>query len=420
MRYQHKLRFRIFLSYPVLGLLISLIVIVFFWFSFEQLEQQLSQDFLTEELEHFIELTQKNPAVTQQIARNWAAYKIDPNQPSETLPSLKGYVPGLFEITLNNKHYDVVVMEKHGYRYYILHDESDFRVLEKKLMIYVLSGTLMIICAATWYGIWLSKKVMLPIITLANQVKNLDRENVNTSLGSHYANDEVGFLAQEFDVYLNHIHLLIAREREFTANASHELRTPLAVIMAVTESLLMQQDLPEKIRPKLQRIERSAKEMKNRLEVLLTLARNPENETELKSRTELAPLIDNLLEDHANLLKKSVRLEKLIHGQPVVSAPYTIISMLLSNLIKNALSYTDHGSILIQADNKSFSITDTGRGIPDSQLVRIFERGVKSESSQGLGLGLSIVQRITEHYNWRLDIKSTVDKGTTIILFFNN
>ncbi|MGR9114669.1 MAG: sensor histidine kinase [Gammaproteobacteria bacterium] len=418
MQYRHNIRFRIFLSYPLLGLLISLIVIIFFAVSFMQLEKQFLSDFLNEELEHFIELTEKKPELSQQKAKSWVAYKVDEDHPVALLEPLQSYHSGIYDIFLEGRMLDVAIAEKKGCRYYLLYDDSEFESLEQSLLTYMIAGAFIIVWAATWYGIWFSKQVIKPVINLANQVRALNTDHPRQALAPDYANDEVGFLAAEFDDYSRRIHELVKREHEFTANASHELRTPLTVIMTATEGMLIRDNLTEDIKRRLRRIERSAEEMKNRLEVLLILARNPEQGDRLADLVELEPLINHIIDDHVALLPASVRVTKKIQGQPVITASYSLLSIALSNLIKNAFTYTKTGTVVIEADTSGFTVTDTGTGIPEHQLAHIFERGFKGESSQGHGLGLALVRRVCDYYRWQLEIDSTPEQGTSIKLKF--
>lgn len=418
MLYRHNIRFRIFLSYPVLGLLISLIVIVFFVFSFMQLEQQFLSDFLTQELDHFIELTRQKPDLTQQKVRSWVAYKVDAAHPPPFLAVLEAYRPGIYDVYIEGRMFDVAIAEHGGSRYYLLYDDSDFESLEHSLLTYIVAGAFIIVWAATGYGVWFSKQVIKPVISLASQVRSLNVDDSRQALASNYAHDEIGFLAAEFDDYSRRIHDLVLREQEFTANASHELRTPLAVIMAATEGLLARKNLPEDIKQRLLRIERSAQEMQNRLEVLLILARNPGQNDRLIRATELEPLIDQLIDDHASLLPKSVEVIKKIQGGPVIKASYSLLSMVLGNLIKNAFTYTKTGTVTIEAGTSGFVITDTGKGIPQHQLAHVYDRGFKSEASQGQGLGLALVRRICDYYHWQLEIESVPEQGTSIKVTF--
>jgi signal transduction histidine kinase len=419
MPYRHKIRFRIFLSYPLLGLLLGVFMLVFLKLAFVSLERRFMDSYLTEELEHFIKLTEQNPALSMQRSKNWVVYKVDVNQHPEELAFLSGYPEGIHDIEHNQRGYDVAIKQLSKQRYYILYDDTDFESLEYHLMTYLIAAVLIILWLATWYGLWFSKKVIEPVTSLAARIKMLNPESSTAYIVQDYSNDEVGILALEFDAYREHLQALIQREREFTGNASHELRTPLAVIMAAAEGLLLRPDLGNDVRQRLERIQRSARDMAERLDMLLSLARSPIASKEATNKTELVALVEQLIGDHAGLLNQEVRVIKKIQGHPSINAPGPIISMLMSNLIKNAFTYTQKGEVTIALNEQSFSVIDTGQGIDTDEIDQVFRRGYRGISSQGSGLGLAIAKRICEHYGWQLKIESRKNKGTQVQWLFH-
>lgn len=419
MAYHHKIRFRIFLSYPVLGLVLSVFMLVFLKLAFISLERQFMDSYLTEELEHFIRLTEKDPALSSQQSKNWAIYKVDVNRHPEELAFLSGYPGGIYDVEHNQRGYDVAIKQIDKVRYYILYDDTDFETLEYHLMMYLLVAVVIIFWLTLWYGLWFSKKVIEPVTSLAARIKTLKPESSTAYLVQDYTNDEVGILALEFDAYRERLQALIQREREFTGNASHELRTPLAIIMAAAESLLLRPELGNDIKPRLERIQRSARDMAERLDMLLSLARSPVNSKESLDKTELEAMVGQLIDDHAGLLAKEVRVVRTIRGNPSINAPGPIVSMLMSNLIKNAFTYTRQGEVTITLDEQSFWVTDTGEGIAPDEVAQVFKRGYRGVSSEGSGLGLAIAKRICEHYGWQLRIDSCKNKGTQVQWLFN-
>ncbi|MGZ8241519.1 MAG: sensor histidine kinase [Methylobacter sp.] len=419
MPYRHKIRFRIFLTYPVLGLLLSVFMLVFLKTAFTKLERRFMDSYLTEELEHFIKLTDQNPALTMQRSKNWVAHKVAANNSSDELAYLSSYPEGIHEIERNQHGYDIAIKERNHARYIIIYDDTDFETLEYNLMTYFIAAVFIILWLATWYGLWFSKKVIEPVTSLATRIKMLNPEKATGYLAQDYTDDEVGILALEFDAYSRRLQALIQREREFTGNASHELRTPLAVIMASSEGLLLRPDITEPIRLRVQRIQSSAIQMAACLDTLLNLARHPVSFNDTTNKSELVAIIEQLIVEHSVLVSKNVKIIKEIQGQPDINAPGPIISMLMGNLIKNAFTFTSKGSVTIFLNNHEFSVIDTGQGIDNADIEQIFERGYRGASSQGSGLGLAISKRICEHYNWQLKIKSSKNKGTHVQWIFN-
>jgi len=395
-------------------------MITFLILAFELLERQVMGDYLTEELEHFIQLTDRNPALSVQQSKNWIAYKVDDGKLPDEINFLSAYPEGIHDVEHNQHSYDIVIRAHNKANYYMVYDDTGLENLEYNLITYLVAAVFIILWFATWYGLWLSKKVIEPIATLARRIKTLNPENSTEYLSEDYANDEVGMLALEFDAYKERLQALIQREREFADNASHELRTPLAVIMATSEGLLLRPHLPNDIRRRLERIQRSATEMKGRLATLLRLARSPVSANEATDKTELAAIIERLIEDHRSLLGRQVQVIKRVNGPSSINASPPIISMLMGNLIRNAFVYTSQGTVTITLDEHVFAVTDTGQGIDTDEIKRIFERGYRGTLSQGSGLGLAISKRICEYYGWQLKIDSIKGQGTQVQWFFNS
>lgn len=418
MPYRHKIRFRIFLSYPVLGLLLSIFMLIFLKISFQSLERQFLDSYLTEELEHFIKLSEQDPKLTILRSNNWVVYKGDVNNPNRDLLFLSGYPEGIHDVQSDQHGYDVAIKKHNQVRYTLIYDDTDFEALEQNLIIYLVAAGFIILWLATWYGLWFSKKVIEPVTSLAAKIKMMNPEKVTGYLSNDYTDDEVGILALEFDAYSRRLQALVQREREFTGNASHELRTPLAVIMAASEGLLAKQDLSHAVAQRIERIYRSAQEMADRLETLLSLARNQVADGKSADNTELVAIIEQLIEDHSGLLAREVKVVKEVQGYPGIHAPSPIVSILMGNLIKNAFTYTDKGTVTISLKAHEFSVTDTGRGMDEKSLEQVFVRGYRGSSSRGSGLGLAISKRICEYYGWRLSIKSEKNKGTTVSWLF--
>lgn len=395
-------------------------MITFLILAFESLERQVMGAYLIEELEHFIQLTDRNPALSTQQSKNWTVYKVDDGKLPDEINFLLAYPEGIHDVEHNQRSYDVVIRAHNKAKYYIVYDDTGFETLEYNLITYLTAAVFAILWLATWYGLWFSKKVIEPIATLARRIKTLNPENSTEYLSEDYANDEVGMLALEFDAYKERLQALIQREREFTGNVSHELRTPLAIIMATSEGLLLRSDLPNDIRRRLERIQHSATEMKERLVTLLRLARSPISTNETTDKIELAVIIDRLIEDHGSLLDRRVRVIKLINGPSSINASPPIISMLMGNLIRNAFVYTSQGTVTISLDEHAFAVTDTGQGIDTDEIKRIFERGYRGTFSQGSGLGLAISKRICEYYGWQLKIDSIKGEGTQVQWIFKS
>jgi len=91
----------------------------------------------------------------------------------------------------------------------------------------------------------------------------------------------------------------------------------------------------------------------------------------------------------------------------------------LTNLLRNAIQYTERGSVRVGYAARRLTVTDSGHGIEKEHLPQVFERFFRAAgSANGLGLGLSIVQRICDHYGWRIEVDSAPAKGSTFSIAF--
>jgi signal transduction histidine kinase len=214
-----------------------------------------------------------------------------------------------------------------------------------------------------------------------------------------------------------------ARE-ELVAVVSHDLKTPLATI-AMTTGLLLQELAPEQLdaRKSIERIQRSADRMGRLIRDLLDLAKIEGGHLSIEPQPhEVAGLFTDVLEQlRAQAAAKSLRLEQRISpGAERVICDRERILQVLGNLVGNAVKFTPEGGALtLRADRAErevvLSVRDTGPGIPEDQLVRIFDRywQAKETASGGVGLGLSIAKGLVEAHGGRLWVTSEVGHGST-------
>lgn len=222
------------------------------------------------------------------------------------------------------------------------------------------------------------------------------------------------------------IHRLENVRTEFVANASHELRTPVTAIKGFAETLLS----GALDNPKLANnfVEIIANES-NRLEVIindiLELSRVEKRTVPLINAqfdvVEVAHSMTDFFLKKAG--KKNISISISAEEPVLYTGDQHRIEQIFTNLIDNAINYSDVNSkINIQVWNKKhqvkFSVSDTGIGIPEENLERIFERFYRvdkgrSRNSGGTGLGLSIVRNLIKNLNGKIELESEAGKGST-------
>ena len=224
----------------------------------------------------------------------------------------------------------------------------------------------------------------------------------------------------------SHVTRLEQMRRDFVANVSHELRTPLTVIHGYLE-LLDPEDAPA-LAPVLGEMRAQSKRMGQIVEDLLTLSRLETQHRVEDERVPMAPLLATLRKEAEALSqgRHAVAVEADA-GLDLLGSPKDLHSA-LSNLVSNAVRYTPAGgSITIRwrrsDDGATYSVSDTGYGIPASHLARLTERFYRVSSSRsrgtgGTGLGLSIVKHVLNLHQARLSIESEPGRGSTFACHF--
>lgn len=216
--------------------------------------------------------------------------------------------------------------------------------------------------------------------------------------------------------------------RDFVANVSHELRTPLSILRGYIETLL---DDPDTSAPELARVLEVMKKHSDRLGVLvddlLTLAQLESASPNLQlSDVRLSELFAAIIRDWARkFAEKKLSIDVGVAPDlPLIQADETRLQEILYNLLDNALKYTPPGGkIRLQAQRVgheiALSVSDSGVGIPEADLPRIFERFYRADKTRsrelgGTGLGLSIVKHIAQLHGGRVEAESEPERGTTI------
>jgi two-component system phosphate regulon sensor histidine kinase PhoR len=214
--------------------------------------------------------------------------------------------------------------------------------------------------------------------------------------------------------------------RDFVANVSHELRTPLTAIQGFTETLLAGAiDDPQNRTRFLEIILEHSRRLARLTEDLLMLSKMDAERLELEtSRLSAGQLIESCLEtaQHRAAEKELSISVKLPQDMPEITGDRRRLTEVLQNLLDNAIQYTlPGGQIVLSAENGedevTFTVSDTGIGIPRADQPRIFERFyrvdvARSREVGGTGLGLAIAKHLVEVHGGRLWVESEVGQGS--------
>jgi signal transduction histidine kinase len=223
--------------------------------------------------------------------------------------------------------------------------------------------------------------------------------------------------------------------RELIVNVSHELRTPIASIRGHAESLLMEMEEeeggntpgPAELRDYLNIVYREAERLSALIEELLSLARMDADELHL----DVVPIVagEVVEEVYATMAPLASRerqitlVRKVAPMLPLILADRQRLVQVLLNLIRNAITYTPQGGIVsitmerANADYLALVVADTGIGIPNDDLERVFERFYRTDTSRartsgGFGLGLAIVRDLVNAMGGSITVESKVGEGS--------
>ncbi len=219
--------------------------------------------------------------------------------------------------------------------------------------------------------------------------------------------------------------------REFTANVSHELKTPLTSISGFAEIIKNGIVKPEDIPRFAGNIYEESQRLVTLVDDILNLSRLDEADVQLE-REDFD--LSSLARDVAGRLKASAKKNgvviTVIGDKAEINGVKSIVDEMVFNLVDNAVKYNKQsGRVTVTVDSSSdgtaLTVTDTGIGIPQADVDRVFERFYRVDKSHskeigGTGLGLSIVKHGAAFHNAKVSLQSTEGEGTTVRLVFPN
>jgi two-component system sensor histidine kinase SenX3 len=221
--------------------------------------------------------------------------------------------------------------------------------------------------------------------------------------------------------------------RDFVANVSHELKTPATSLRLLAESLegTIVED-PVQARLFAAQLKKETERLSNLITDLLDLARleseeRVENPTPVDVRGVLMTVLARM---RRVARKKKITLQWKRFGraaQYTVRGDETQLTSMFTNLVDNAVKYTSPGGRVevtggFEGSEIVIRVSDTGIGIPEEKLPRIFERfyrvdKARSKETGGTGLGLSIVKHVAENHGGRVTVESTLGEGSTFTVY---
>jgi two-component system heavy metal sensor histidine kinase CusS len=278
-------------------------------------------------------------------------------------------------------------------------------------------------------GLGVARRGLRPLEEMARAARAITPEQLHRRMGSEPWPTELRSLAEAFDDMLARLEEAFLRLATFSADLAHDLRTPIGNCLGEVEVALSKAREPREYQRILESNLEELSRISRMIDSLLFLARADNAQTNiertvLEARREMEAMAE-LYEAVAE--EQGVKL--VLEGAGQVVADQTLLRRALGNLLSNALRHTPGGGTVILSSSSPegggclIAISDSGEGVAEADLARLFDRFYRSEASrsrhpQGLGLGLSIVKSIMDLHGGTVRVKSRPGAGTTVTLLF--
>ena len=344
-----------------------------------------------------------------------------PRDAPETPVEFKGLTLGIHDLLTPVVEGVVHVSEDKGERLYLVFDANNVQQLATYFGIAPLALMLVVLYSSAWAAYLIARRAVSPVIRLSRMVRDLDVEmpdlaEFNAAYQNEGVDAEIQTLTEALHNLMARVDQFVERERTFTREASHELRSPLTVIRMASDTLLNRRSLDDDVRDMVDKIQRSAQDMEELTEALLVLARDYEGAVAYE-RVSINDVLEHELTRCRMIYRDTkVNLEFVEKVRLAVDVPSKVAGIVFGNLISNACAYTDEGTVTVTVHAAGVSIEDSGIGMSQEHLGRVFTPYFRASHARGsgYGIGLSLVKRITERVGWNIRIESEPARGTRV------
>ncbi|MDG2516245.1 sensor histidine kinase [Lysobacter soli] len=412
------LRRRILLGLLGYVVVLTIAVVMHGFIVNEHAESLVWQTLLDSEMDHLLELHERDPTFPWTNTESLAFY--DGHIPEDMPPPLRGVPPGVYdEIMIDGVERVALVREVDGRPLALALDITDLEEREFDMGLTVIGSAVTLVGLLCIAIAWSVNRLVKPLRDMAQSIAALRPDQAGQRIETpDTASAELVVIADALNDYLQRNDRFVERERVFIDSASHELRTPVAVIAGASEIALQQPHLPEPARGQLLRIQRTARGVEELVSLLLVLAKDPARLARSSDHVALDELIPGIVEDHRHLTRdKDLQLDIVGLRPSEIVAPLPIVQVAIGNLLRNAIEHSDRGRITIRLEAPAtVIIEDPGHGMTPEEIAQIYARVARGGGRDGGGIGLDLISRLCEHLGWRLDFASDEGRGTTTTL----
>ena len=295
-----------------------------------------------------------------------------------------------------------------------------------KLLYFIGASILFILGLTSFLGGFFARRILKPVLNVTRIADDISHTDLNLRIEETEVDEEMKRLIRSFNAMIDRIEKSFEHINEFSSHVAHELKTPLAIIKGEIELALIEtRDISEYKRVmnvSLEEIDRLVKIIKD----LLLLARLDYNPEVFEFETiNLVEFLKDIF-SHSKILaiEKKIEINLDVPPEPgMIEGDKIHLKRLFFNLINNAIKFTPRGgniliSLTVLDENGLISISDTGIGIAQKDLINIFNKFFRAhqydpESPPGSGLGLNIARSIARAHHGTIEVESMSSKGST-------
>jgi signal transduction histidine kinase len=453
--YKNRIAFNYILS---TALLISVVFCTIYEITLYSINKHINDDILEESSEYLEQIEIDNNdayliQVDQWRERDNNRVNVNPvfvqfldnnNKLIDKSPNLKGFQLQLYKSNKDNQFVDaflnkkpirqiqIPLFDKHkkvGYLFVAMSlDEATLILTNLRNTLFIAFPLILLLLF--FIARLIAGRSIRPVTLITETSSRITTDNLKDRIILPQNKDELFVLSKTINDLLDRIENAVEREKQFTSDASHELRTPLTVLKGTLEVLIRkprtQAEYEEKINFSISEVNR----LNNLVDQLLLLARFENQKQSLRiEKIYLNAIILDVLSLYSNKINDK-KLE-IVHDFPkdfFVKSDNYLVSTIISNVISNAIKYSNqNGKISINIAKSGLkticSISDNGMGIAAADMDKIVNPFFRSNPTlhpeiKGSGLGLSIVERITQLLSIEFKIESEVNKGTKVFFIF--
>ena len=416
------LRAKLVRVYALQVMLISIAAIIGVFMTYVIVENVLTREALEKEASYYWAQLAKNPQHHLPNVGNMVGYAAVDGDKSRVPAALHNLPEGIGRAPLMEGAPLVHVSSQNGKTLYLVLAEAQIADLVFYFGLAPLAAVLLTVYVLFFLTYRLSHQAISPMLNLAQALEEFDfrsTQRLEVPVTPEDVDRETRLMVEALQTFGARLEQFIERERTFTRDAGHELRTPIAVMKGSLDILESNKDRPQQDQKIFARMRRVVRDMETLLETLLLLAREEDvfaDDGETSVNQVVAEEIELL---HGSADEQHNQIEEV---DATCRAKPRVLGIIMSNLIRNAITYTQNGTVTIRITRDFVAVTDTGIGMNAEEMDQVFTAFYRSERAkavgQGQGLGLALVRRLAQQLDWRVDVDSEEGVGTEFRVWY--